>query len=136
MNNILILKPWAPIGSQGPLGQWYLGAHCKSNYESRLREKVEIKNKGSKQRLGRCCSGMIKIGNHLRDYEWIVLALCTRNRTWSPATVDAHVFLDCEPESEPARILLHPNLNPQKISRVRVHGIFVLLISGECWRTL
>ena len=81
--------------------------------------------------MGRCCSGMIMIGNHLRDYEWIVLALCTRNRTWSPATVDAHVFLDCEPESEPARILLHPNLNPQKISRVRVHGIFVLLISDK-----
>ena len=45
--------------------------------------------------------------------------------------MDARVFPDCEPESEPARILLHPNPHPRKISRVRVHGIFVLLISDK-----
>ena len=41
--------------------------------------------------------------------------------------MDARVFTDCEAESEPARIILHP----RKISRVRVHGIFVLLISDK-----
>ena len=45
--------------------------------------------------------------------------------------MDALVFPDCEPESEPARILLHPNPHPRQILRVWVHGIFVLLFSDK-----